>query len=142
MFHSRKVNRKTNHLQGMYLRIVYDDYTSSFEDLLRKDYSFKTHHKNIQSLAIEVFVFFPSTTFPFITFLMFSHASLHFKMITFFNIFLTPPLIAYTSYTFSFISNTFISNFSLNLAKNQANAKEHVEPELLLFENYSHIIQK
>ena len=27
----------------------------SFEDLLKKDNSFKIHHKNIQSLAIEIF---------------------------------------------------------------------------------------
>ena len=32
----------------------------------------------------------------------------------------------------------FISNSRLNLAKNQANAKQHPEAELLLFENYSH----
>ena len=35
-----------------------------------------------------------------------------------------------------FISNTFISYVRLKLAKNQANAKQHPEPELLLFENY------
>ena len=37
-----------------------------------------------------------------------------------------------------FISNTFISNTRLKLAKNQANAKQQLEAELLLFENYSH----
>ena len=31
-----------------------------------------------------------------------------------------------------------ISNASLKLAKNEANAKQHVEAELLVFENYSH----
>ena len=36
-----------------------------------------------------------------------------------------------------FISNTFISNNRLKLAKNQANAKQHPETEFLLFENYS-----
>ena len=39
---------------------------------------------------------------------------------------------------FLFISNTFISNGKLKLAINQANAKQHHEAELLLFENYSH----
>ena len=34
-----------------------------------------------------------------------------------------------------FISNTFISNARLKLAKNQLNAKQHPETELLLFEN-------
>ena len=37
-----------------------------------------------------------------------------------------------------FLSNTFISKARLNLAINQANAKQHYEAELLLFENYSH----
>ena len=56
MFHSRKVNSKINHLQERSLRIVYDDYITSFEDLLKKDNSFKIHHKNIQWLAIELFI--------------------------------------------------------------------------------------
>ena len=34
------------------------------------------------------------------------------------------------------ISNTFTSNARLKLAKNQALAKQHLEAELLLFENY------
>ena len=38
---------------------------------------------------------------------------------------------------FFFISNTFISNAKLKLLKNQANAQQHPEAELLLFENYS-----
>ena len=33
---------------------------------------------------------------------------------------------------------SFINNGRLKLAKNQTNAKQHVEAELLLFENYSH----
>ena len=36
-----------------------------------------------------------------------------------------------------FISNIFVSNTKLKLARNQANAKQHPESELLLFENYS-----
>ena len=50
MFHSRKVNSKIN-LQERYLRIVYNDYITSFEHLLNKDNFSKIHHKNIQSLA-------------------------------------------------------------------------------------------
>ena len=41
-------------------------------------------------------------------------------------------------HTFS-ISDTFISNARLKLAKNQANAKQHPGTELLLFENYAHL---
>ena len=37
-----------------------------------------------------------------------------------------------------FISNIFISNGRLKLAKNQANAKQQPEAELLLFRNYSY----
>ena len=55
MFHSRKVNSKINHLQERSLRIVYNDYITSFEDLLKIDNSFEIHHKNIRSLAIELF---------------------------------------------------------------------------------------
>ena len=42
------------------------------------------------------------------------------------------------SYTLFFISNTFITNARLQMAKNQANAKQHSEAKLLLFENYTH----
>ena len=37
-----------------------------------------------------------------------------------------------------FMSNPFISKARLKLAKNQANATQHPEAKLLLFENYSH----
>ena len=47
-----------------------------------------------------------------------------------------------TSYMLFFISNTFINNFKLKLAKNQAKAKQHPEAELLLFENYSLLSSK
>ena len=39
---------------------------------------------------------------------------------------------------FLLISNTFISNVKLKLAKNQANGTQNSEAELLLFENYSY----
>ena len=39
--------------------------------------------------------------------------------------------------THFFISNTFISNAWLKLAKKQAKAKHHPDAELLLFEKYS-----
>ena len=51
MFHSRKVNSKINYLQERSLRLVCNDYTTSFEDLLKKDNSFKIRHKNILPLA-------------------------------------------------------------------------------------------
>ena len=55
MFHDRKVNNKINRLHERTLRIVYYDYTSTFEELLEKDTSFTIHQRNIQSLAIEMY---------------------------------------------------------------------------------------
>ena len=51
MFHSRKVNSEINDLQEQSLRMVYNDYITFFQDLLKKDNSFKIHHGNMQSLA-------------------------------------------------------------------------------------------
>ena len=39
-------------------------------------------------------------------------------------------------HAFFFVSNTFISNTSLKLAKNQEKAKQHPKAELLLSENH------
>ena len=49
------LNNKINRLQERGLRIVYNDYTSSFDDLLCKDRSVRIHHKNIQLVAMEMF---------------------------------------------------------------------------------------
>ena len=38
-----------------YLRIIYNDKQSSFEQLLRRDNSVSIHHTNIQALAIEIY---------------------------------------------------------------------------------------
>ena len=55
MFCSRKLNRKINHIHARALRLVYDDYASSYDELLRKDKSLSFHHRNIHLVAIEVF---------------------------------------------------------------------------------------
>ena len=55
MFHSRSLNNKINSLHERALRITYGDRSSSFENLLKKDNSVSIHHRNIQSLATEMF---------------------------------------------------------------------------------------
>ena len=55
MFHGRGLNNKINHLHERSLRIVYKDSNSSFKELRKKNNSFTVHHRNIQSLAIELF---------------------------------------------------------------------------------------
>ena len=55
MFHSRTLNRRINIIHERSLRIVYEDYKSSFEELLQKDHTVTVHVRNIQTLAVEVF---------------------------------------------------------------------------------------
>ena len=55
MFRGRETNRKINLIHERSLCIGYRDYNSSFKDLLKKDNSVCIHHRNIQSLAIELF---------------------------------------------------------------------------------------
>ena len=55
MFCSRRLNGKINKLHLRALRIVYRDYTSSFEELLKKDGSCSIHHSNIKFLATEIY---------------------------------------------------------------------------------------
>ena len=55
MFCSRKINRKINYIHERALRLVYDDYHTSFEDLLRRNNTMSIHHRNIQQVAIEMF---------------------------------------------------------------------------------------
>ena len=55
MFVDRTVNWKINRLHERALILVYYDYESTFEQLLKKDNAFTIHQRSIQSLAIEMF---------------------------------------------------------------------------------------
>ena len=55
MFHSRSLNNRINHLHERALRSVYQDSTSTFEDLLIRNESVSIHHRNIQTLVIEMY---------------------------------------------------------------------------------------
>ena len=55
MFYGRLTNNKINRLHERALRIVYNDYESTFEQLLINDKSFCIHHQNIHKLMIEIY---------------------------------------------------------------------------------------
>ena len=55
MFCSRSCNNTVNKFHERALRLVYDNYESSFDALLNKNKSFSIHHQNIQKLMIEVY---------------------------------------------------------------------------------------
>ena len=62
MYHNRTYNNKINRLHERRLYLIYDDKCSSFEELLVKDKSVSTHHKNIHALAIEMFKVYTKTS--------------------------------------------------------------------------------
>ena len=56
MFFSRTTNNKINKCHERALRLVYDDYVSTCEELL--DNLFTVHHYNLQTLCIELYKVF------------------------------------------------------------------------------------
>ena len=55
MLQSRQNNNKIKPLHERCLRLIHNDKLSSYEEILEKDGSVSIHHKNIQSLTIEMF---------------------------------------------------------------------------------------
>ena len=55
IFHSRKLNTRINRLHERALRVVYKDFDSSFEELLRKGSSTTLHQRNLEKLMTEIF---------------------------------------------------------------------------------------
>ena len=55
MCHCRTINNKINSLHERWLRIIDNDYRSSFEYLLDRDKGVTIHLKNVRTLVIEMF---------------------------------------------------------------------------------------
>ena len=55
MFCGRKTNTRINHGHERALRMVYRNNSLCFDQLLQIDKSYNIHHKNIQTLAIELY---------------------------------------------------------------------------------------
>ena len=55
MFCGRKTNARINHVHERALRIVYRNNSHCFDQLFQIDKSYNIHHKNIQTLAIELY---------------------------------------------------------------------------------------
>ena len=55
MFHSQRLNNCINHIYESALRIIYQDYNSSFKELLRKYSSLTIHQRNLKLLVPEMF---------------------------------------------------------------------------------------
>ena len=52
--HGRALNNKINRLHERCLPIIYNDKTSTFEELLEKNDSVSISYRNLQALAIEM----------------------------------------------------------------------------------------
>ena len=55
MNHSRTLNNRINGLHKRAFSLVYNDFSSSFSELLEKDKSVTIHRRNLQTLAYEIF---------------------------------------------------------------------------------------
>ena len=55
MFCSKSANKKINRTNKRALRLLYEDYDSSFEQLLEKDGSITMHQRNLQNLMTEIY---------------------------------------------------------------------------------------
>ena len=56
MNHSKSINKKNNNLHERALRLIYCDHWSNFQELLQRDNSVTVHQKNIQAVAIMMYM--------------------------------------------------------------------------------------
>ena len=62
MNRSRTLNNHINGLHKRALSLVYNNFSSSFSELLEKDKSVTIHHPNLQTLAYEIYKATTTTT--------------------------------------------------------------------------------
>ena len=55
IFHSRELNNRINRIHEQALKLVYQDNSLSFAEVLEKDNSVTVHQRNLQVLATEIF---------------------------------------------------------------------------------------
>ena len=55
MFDGRMANNKINKLHERYLRIIYSENFSSYEEILEEDGFVSLHHRSLRILATEMF---------------------------------------------------------------------------------------
>ena len=55
MFCSRPASKEINRTNARALKLLYEDYDSSFEQLLEKDGSITVHQRNLQNLMTEIY---------------------------------------------------------------------------------------
>ena len=55
MYHSRAKNNKINRLHERCLRIIYENKTSTIEQLLETDSSVSIHTRNLRFLVVDMF---------------------------------------------------------------------------------------
>ena len=77
MFCSRKSNNLINKVQERALRLITNDYQSSFNILLDKFNEFSVHQRNLQTLMIELYKITHQIVPPIMNSLFVFHENLH-----------------------------------------------------------------
>ena len=67
MFHSCSINNKINRLQENVLRIVYNNFKTSFENLLKRAGTVSIHVKNLKKIATEKFKISKNFSLPLVS---------------------------------------------------------------------------